>query len=622
MVLLLDIEGKILRCNIAMKNFVEKPFDEIINRSCCEVIFGDQTPIENCPFLRMKETLHRETLEVSIKDRWLNISLDPILDESDNLNGAVCIISDVTDHKKVEEAIRKSEEKYRTIIENIEEGYYEVDLAGNFIFANDPEAKTLGYSMEELIGMNYCNYTELETSKRVYEVFNQVYKTGKSIKDFSFDVIRKDGEKRSIEVSVSLIKDSEGKPIGFRGISRDVTERKHAEAKMTALQEQLRQSQKMEAIGQLAGGVAHDFNNLITVIRGYTDLILHSIDKNNPLYEDTLEIKNASEKAESLTRQLLAFSRKQILQPKVLELNTLISNMAKLLKRLIGENIELITNFSADKAKIMADPGQIEQVFINLVVNARDAMPEGGKLIIETCNLEIDEEFTHNHINMNPGPYVELSISDTGIGMSQEIKEHIFEPFFTTKEKGKGTGLGLSTVFGIVKQSGGNILVYSEPDQGTTFKIYLPRVEETLESKESFESKNNIPSQHMGNETILVVEDEEVLRKLITSVLKKRGYKIIEASDGEDALDLIKGQKENSIHLVITDLVMPRMSGPELIKKLSLLHPETKVLCISGYTVNPMIQPELLKPQTSFLRKPFAPETLAQKVCEIINGGE
>jgi two-component system, cell cycle sensor histidine kinase and response regulator CckA len=450
----------------------------------------------------------------------------------------------------------------------------------------------------------------------LYQTFNGVYRTGEPVKVLDVEVIRKDGTKAFNEISVSLIRDSEGKPIGFRGIARDVTERKHAEIEMVTLQEQLRQSQKMEAIGQLAGGVAHDFNNLLTVIHGYSELILTSLDENSRLRQDVQEIIHASERASSLTRQLLAFSRKQVLQPKVLDLNAHVFDMDKMLRRMIGENIELMTLLAKDLGRIKADPGQIEQVILNLAVNARDAMLNGGKLTIETANIELDENYARSHIGVTPGHYVMLSVSDTGVGIAREVKERIFEPFFTTKEKGKGTGLGLSTVFGIIQQSGGNIWVYSEPGLGTTFKIYLPRIEEDTESlKPSAVSTKSL----QGSETILLVEDEEIVRKLACTILQKNGYKVLEAPNGEEALRIVQGQNGNPIHLLVTDVVMPGMSGRQLADLLERLRPEMKILYISGYTDNAIVHHGVLEKGIDYIQKPFTIEGLARKVREVLD---
>jgi len=531
--------------------------------------------------------------------------------------GAIANAQLFIERKRAEEALRQSEEKYRTIVENIQDGYLEVDLAGNFTFVNDAQCRNLGYTREELIGMNNRQYTDETTARKLYQTFNGVYRTGEPVKVLDLEVIRKDGTKTFNEISVSLIRDSGGKPIGFRAIARDVTERKRAEEERLALQEQLRQSQKMEAIGKLAGGVAHDFNNLLTVIQGYSELILKGLNSDNRLCQDVREILNASERASSLTRQLLAFSRKQVLQPKVLDLNDHVPNMDKMLRRMIGEDVELVTLLAKDLGRIKADPGQIEQVILNLAVNAKDAMLNGGKLTIETANVKLDESYARSHIGVAPGHYVMLSVSDTGAGMTPEIKERIFEPFFTTKEEGKGTGLGLSTVYGIVQQSGGNVWVYSEPGVGTTFKIYLPTIEEDTESlRPTALSTKSL----QGSETILLVEDEETVRKLACTVLQKYGYTVLEAPNGEEALRIVQGQNGNPIHLMVTDVVMPGMSGRQLAERLVSLWPKLKVLYMSGYTDNAIVHHGVLDPGIAYIQKPFAPDALASKVREILDG--
>ena len=373
----------------------------------------------------------------------------------------------------------------------------------------------------------------------------------------------------------------------------------------------------MEAIGKLAGGVAHDFNNLLTVIHGYSELLLNSLEQGSRFRQDVQEIINASDRASSLTRQLLAFSRKQVLQPQVLDLNADVSNMDKMLRRMIGEDIELVTLLAKDLGRVKADPGQIEQVILNLAVNAKDAMRSGGKLTIETANVKLDENYARTRISVTPGNYVMLSMSDTGVGMTPETKERIFEPFFTTKEKGKGTGLGLSTVYGIIQQSGGNIWVYSEPGLGTTFKIYLPTMEGETESLRPA-AVSTKPMQ--GFETILLVEDEEMVRKLACTVLQKNGYRVLEASNGDNALDVVEGRNGNPIHLVVTDVVMPGMSGRQLADRLVSLQPELKVLYMSGYTDNAIVHHGVLDPGIAYIQKPFTPDALASKVRKILDG--
>jgi PAS domain S-box-containing protein len=527
----------------------------------------------------------------------------------------VVILSDITERKRAEDALRESEEKHRTIIETIEDGYFEVDIAGNFTFLSESLCRMLGHSKDEMISTNYRQYTDQENGERLYQAFNKVYRTGEAIKGFGCEVIPQDRTKLFSEVSVSLIKDSKGQPIGFRGIARDVTERKRAEDEKATLQEELRQSQKMEAIGVLAGGIAHDFNNLLTLVGGYCQLSLLELKEGDPLRGNIEEIKTAADRATSLTRQVLAFSRRQVLDMRVLDLNAIITDMEKMLRRVIGEDIELVT-FLADKlGTVKTDPGWIEQVIMNLAVNARDAMPSGGKLIIETVNAELDESHARSHVVGKPGRYVKLSVSDTGKGMAPEVREHLFEPFFTTKEKGKGTGLGLSTVYGIVKQSEGNIWVYSEPGLGSTFNIYLPRMDEPLE-----ETRKKVTSGELlrGGETILVVEDEENVRRLAVRILERQGYTVLEASCVNDALTLCKECKE-PIHMILTDVVMPEMSGPQLAEQLVSLLPKIKVLYMSGYTDNAIFHQGVLKDGVNYIQKPFTIDGLARKMREVLD---
>jgi PAS domain S-box-containing protein len=387
-------------------------------------------------------------------------------------------------------------------------------------------------------------------------------------------------------------------------------------AERKRLEEQLIQSQKMEAIGRLAGGVAHDFNNLLTAIIGYSELLLGELNPYDPRRGDVEEINKAADQAAALTRQLLAFSRKQVLQPQVLDLNATVSNIEKMLRRLIGEDIDLVTILDPALGRVKADPGQIEQVLMNLAVNARDAMPQGGKLTIETTNVVLDKDYTQQHVEVQVGPYVMLAVSDTGVGMDQETQSHLFEPFFTTKGMGKGTGLGLATVYGIVKQSDGHIWVYSELGQGTTFKVYLPRVEEAAEVVQRVQ----VPTESLqGREIVLLVEDEDIVRDLARLVLLQRGYTVLEARDGEEAIQICE-QHEGPVHLIVTDVVMPGgMSGRQLAERLATLRPGMKVLYMSGYTDNAIAHHGVLEPGMAFLQKPFAPEALARKVREALD---
>lgn len=381
-------------------------------------------------------------------------------------------------------------------------------------------------------------------------------------------------------------------------------------------QAQFLQAQKMEAVGRLAGGVAHDFNNLLTTIIGYTDLLLGDFASSDPIRADLEQVRKAADRAAALTQKLLAFSRKQVLQPKVLDLNAVVAGIEEMLRRLIGEDIHLVTILRPEIGRVQADPGQIEQVLMNLVVNARDAMPAGGRLTIETANVDLDETRARLHIDAQPGRYVMLVVSDTGIGMDKETQSHLFEPFFTTKERDKGTGLGLSTVYGIVKQSGGNIYVHSEPEQGTTFKVYLPRIDETAEMPGSFAVPTGLLQ---GSETILLVEDEDMVRALARRILLQSGYTVLEARDADEAIQLC-AHHSTPIHLVMTDVVLPgRMSGPDLVKHLKTSRPEIQVFYVSGYTDDAIVHHGVLDPEVAFLQKPFTPEALARKVRKVLD---
>jgi two-component system cell cycle sensor histidine kinase/response regulator CckA len=390
--------------------------------------------------------------------------------------------------------------------------------------------------------------------------------------------------------------------------ARDITERKRLET-------QLLQAQKLDSIGQLAGGVAHDFNNLLTVITGHADLVLGAAAPDDPARSDLEELRKAAERAAGLTRQLLAFARKQILEPRVLKLNDLVLEMDKLLRRLIGEDIELITLPAPDLGRVKVDLSQIEQVLINLAVNARDAMPDGGKLTIETRNVVLDDAYAQLRVGVSPGSYVMLAVSDTGIGMDQATQQHIFEPFFTTKAAGRGTGLGLATCYGIIKQHGGNIWVYSEVGHGSTFKIYLPCVEEAADPA----AQPNLPHEMpRGAEVVLLVEDEPAVRNLVARVLRGQGYTVLEAGNGGEALELIQTQA-GVIDLLVTDVVMPEMNGKTLADHMVRRYPEIRVLFISGYTDRAIVHHGRLEPDVTFLQKPFAPLALAQKVREALD---
>jgi signal transduction histidine kinase/CheY-like chemotaxis protein len=392
-------------------------------------------------------------------------------------------------------------------------------------------------------------------------------------------------------------------------------ERVRAEKEARKLEEQLHQSQKMDAVGQLAGGIAHDFNNSLTLIKVCSQLALQELEKGDPVREKIQKIDEATQRSGDLVRQLLTFSRRQVVELKVLDLNDLLTNLDKMLRRVIGEDIELVTKTAEGLGKVKADPGQIEQVIVNLTLNARDAMPGGGKLVFETANAELDQEYARNHIQAAPGSYVVLSVGDTGKGMIPEVRQHIFEPFFTTKEAGKGTGLGLFMVYGIVQKFGGHIIVESEPGRGSTFKVYLPRADEQMEAARGELLEKELPR---GEETVLVVEDDNDLRSLMAQALKQQGYRALEAANGEEGL-LLFDKYRQEINLVVTDIVMPVMSGFELTDLLMPLRAQMKVLYISGYPDNPALQKRCLNRETNLLPKPFSLEDLVIKVRKVLD---
>jgi PAS domain S-box-containing protein len=526
--------------------------------------------------------------------------------ESEGLPMFTGYIRDITERKRAEADLRESEERYRDLVENAHDIIYSHDLEGNYTSINRAGERITGYTHEESLALNLAATVAPEDLPKAREMLRRKI-AGEKVTAYEMEIIAKDGHRVAVEANTKLVY-QDGLPVGVQGIARDVTERKQ-------LEEQLRQSQKMEAIGQLAGGVAHDFNNLLTAINGYSSLALQRLEDGHPIKSYLEEVKKAGDRAANLTRQLLAFGRKQILQPVAINLNGVVSDMNKMLRRLIGEDIVLTAKLDSDVGKVMADPGQVEQVLVNLIVNARDAMPRGGNLTIETENVELDEEYGSKHVNVAPGKYVLLAVSDTGEGMTEEVRRRIFEPFFTTKEKGKGTGLGLSTVYGIVNQSGGNIWVYSERGQGTTFKVYLPR----------FESKGTYPKESAaeiaplgGSETILLVEDEEVVRGLARRILEQAGYSVVEASKAAEALSFCE-EHATDVDLLLTDVVMPEMSGKELADRLKSQSPDLKMLFMSGYTDESIVHHGVLDSSVEFIQKPFTPASLIRKVRDVLD---
>ena len=535
----------------------------------------------------------------------VSVSTSPLRRPDGTIYGIMSILMDVTERKAAEE----SRALLTMAVEQAGESIVVTDTRGTIQYVNPAFERITGYDRVEAIGQNP---RILKSGRHDAAFYRNLWKTlrdGEVWRGTFLDK-RKDGTLYEEDAVISPVRDPSGRVVNYVAVKRDVTS-------IRRMEEQLRQSQKMEAVGRLAGGVAHDFNNLLTAISGYSDLLLHRLPDYSTLRRDVEEIRKAGDRAAALTRQLLAFSRRQVLQPKVLDLNIVVTTMEHMLRRLIGEDIDLSTELSPSLSRVKADPGQIEQVIVNLAVNARDAMPDGGRITIATADTELSPAYAAAHPEVRPGPHVLLSVADTGHGMSDETQAHLFEPFFTTKERGKGTGLGLATVYGIVQQSGGHLRVNSAADRGSTFLIYLPRVESPGDGAQ--ETDRSLPSHPSpGTETVLLAEDEEVVRRIAREILSGNGYKVLEAGNGREALLLAEAHR-GEIHLLLTDVVMPKMSGRELTEAIRPLRPGLRILYMSGYTDDDILRDGVLEGGIPFLQKPFTPEGLARKVREVLD---
>jgi PAS domain S-box-containing protein len=520
----------------------------------------------------------------------------------------LAVVRDISERKRAQSALVESHSLLRAVVEGTSDAVFVKDLDGRYLMINTAGARLLGKTVEEVVGRDDFALFALEAARAVAEHDRQVI-AGGELQTFE-ERLTAAGVTRVYQATKGVYRDARGQAIGLIGVSRDVTELKR-------LEEQLQQAQKMEAVGRLAGGIAHDFNNLLTVINGYGELIFNRLGFGDPNRELLAEVLKSAERATHLTRQLLAFSRKQMLQPRVVNLNALLNELRKLLAPLIGEDIDLIFMPGRDLDLVKIDPGQFEQAIINLVVNARDAMPDGGHLIVETRNVELDEDDPMHQRDVRPGGYVLVAVTDSGHGIDPTTKARIFEPFFTTKGPGKGTGLGLAMVYGFVKQSGGHIEVYSEAGHGTVFKIYLPRAEHSASGTRSADAIVEVPK---GKETVLLVEDEAGVRNLSKFVLESNGYTVLEAGHGLEALAIAE-RHDGAIHLLVTDVVMPGMSGRQLANTLCQARPDTRVLFMSGYTDEAILRHGVIDASPAFLQKPFSPIGLARKVREVLDAG-
>lgn len=511
-------------------------------------------------------------------------------------------LTTVTERVRAEKALRGSEARYRDLFENASDLIATVDLEGRLTAVNEAFVKTLGFDREELLGRSLTELVPEAQLDRLSGARDGKLSASAAATIYEHDLIAEDGRHVQVEVASRLIEE-DGIPVGIEAICRDISERKQ-------LEEQLRQAQRLEAVGKLAGGIAHDFNNLLTVISGYAEALLPGADSQSEA--GLMEIAEASHRAARLTGQLLAFSRRQVLEPRILDPNEIVNGIAPMLTRLIGEHIDLVTVADPDALMVCADVGQLEQVLVNLAVNARDAMPAGGKLTIQTGNADLDDDYVAHHPGSSAGPHAVFSVIDTGTGMDPETLAQMFDPFFTTKAVGEGTGLGLATVYGIVKQSGGNIWAYSELGIGTTFKVYLPAAE-----GRPLAITRAVEAAPQGSERILIAEDEQSLRTLTTRMLEQRGYSVIAAESAEHAIEILE-QQPGQIDLLLTDVVMPQMSGRELADCVRESSPTMRVLFISGYA-DAILTGGPLEQGSAFLEKPFSGNDLALKVRETLD---
>jgi PAS domain S-box-containing protein len=612
-IFLLDSEtGQITDANPYLVDLLGYSRQELVGKELWEVGPFKDIEASRSAFreLQEKEYIHYEDLPLKAKDgQQVEVEFVSNVYTAGEKRVIQCNIREISQRKRAEEAMRESEERYRELFENARDMICTLDLAGNFTSLNRMGEQVTGYTREEALRMNINQIV----APAYLDLVRQMAK-GETLKletaPCELQVVTRDHQRVLLEVSPRVLYRQE-EPIGVEVTARDITERRRRE-------DQLRQAQKMEAIGTLAGGVAHDFNNILTAILGYADLMLMRLKEGREVTPFELQqIKNAAERAAGLTQQLLAFSRKQMLHPVVLDINTVVVESMKMLRPVIGDRIELVLTLDSASGSVKADQRQMAKIIKDLVVNARDAMAQGGKLTIETARVNLEDDVAHPRAAALHGKAVMLAISDTGTGIDAEARAHIFEPFFTTQERGNGAGLGLSSVYGIVKQSGGDIQVTSKVGEGTTFRIYLPDVEgQVAEVRDA-----SLADSTGGSETILVVDDEDMVRRLVCQTLKSKGYRVLEAEDGEKAL-LVCREYAAPIHLMLTDVTMPDMNGRELATRIVPNRRTTKVMYMSGYAEGAVVNNDILEPGLSFIQKPFAPGELARKVREVLGRSE
>jgi len=608
-------DGRVLGCNTTfarMLGYASR--EEVLGCSSEQFYFSAEERGQFLKNLQREGSLVNSELRLRRKDGssiWVVENVAATCDEQGGVTLIEGTMVDISAHKRAEDALRDSQERLFDIITSAMDAIITIDEKQQIIVFNKAAEDIFRCTAAEVIGKSIDRFVP-ESLREIHQQHIRSFgQTGVSTRSIysprTLAAVRSNGEEFPIEASISQVKTSSGRL--YTVILRDISARKRTE-------EQLRQTQKMEAVGHLAGGIAHEFNNYLAIIMGYTELLERETVGNDSLRMSLAEIKGASQKVASLTRQLLAFSRKQVIELREVDLNATVWETHKLLRRLIPVSIDLIPKLQGDLGKVKADPAQVQQILINLVINARDSLPEGGQIVIETAEVELDEEYASRQLEVQPGPYVMLSVADTGIGMDKETLSHIFEPFFTTKEEGRGTGLGLSTTYGIVKQSGGHLTVASVPGRGSTFRIYLPKLSDSGDLPQVSKAQSCRPRR----QTVLVVEDESALRKLMTKVLEGAGFQVVEAKDGEQAVETCKSWAE-PIDMVVSDLAMPKLNGLQLKEIVVGLRPTVKFLLISGYAEDVVEDPTILRTNTDFLEKPFLPDELVLKVRQLLRAG-
>lgn len=613
-----DKEGSFLGFNRAYEEFTGVPRDKLIGKTVVDILPSDEAAHHHRIDLGLiksggKASYESHYTNVGGKERDILISKAAFTDEKGETAGIVAAFLDMTVRKRAEEALRASEEQYRLLAETSRDIILVHDMEGRILFANKAGLDYAGLKKEEATGRSILDFVPPEWREALLERLESRSKGDLAPYLFEAEFLKGTGERVPVEVSSAPIL-RDGAVSAILIVARNITERKQAQADAELLQAQFAQAQKMEAVGRLAGGVAHDFNNMLSSILGFTELAMDKLDRASPIQEDLREVRAAGKRSAEIVRQLLAFARRQPVTPRVLSINETIDGMLKMLRRLIGEDIDLAWRPQPDLWRVMIDPSQIDQILANVCVNARDALPQGGKIAIETRNVTLDEEDCAGHEGLKKGNFVLLAVSDNGCGMDKETLAKIFEPFFTTKEAGKGTGLGLATVYGIVKQNDGLITVYSEPGVGTTFKIYLPMHPEESESV-GMRPEEQIPQAR--GETVLIVEDEEAVLKMAKRVLEKLGYKTLAAGRPNKAT-AIAVSHTGDIHLLLTDVVMPQMNGKELAGRIKLLRPGIKVLFMSGYTADAIAVHGIIEEGVEFIQKPLSSAELGKKIRKIL----